>query len=151
MAIGPVSLITSALDLSVVKLLRSAINSPGNQTPSGLGPVPTYPPGPGTIGPRPVHEPEPRFEPRPVHHPTPRIEGRPVHRPEPRIEPGPAPRLAPTEPEQPRISESPLQPPWAKPVWKTLPAIPLASQERLKMLLQRPDPPIKGSVFDTFI
>lgn len=154
MAIAPVGLLTAALDLSLVRMLRRAINSPGNLTPSGLGPIPTYPLGPGGaggIGPRPVHEPEPRLEPRPVVHPTPRIEPRLVHHPEPRVVELPPAVESPREPEMSRVPESPLAPPWKHPLWEKLPPVPPPTVARLKMFVQRPDALAKGSVFDTFI
>jgi hypothetical protein len=140
--IGPhIAAVTAALDLHVVRLLRAAMASADKGACGGPAGLRVHPQP--RIDPRPVIHPTPRINPRPVVHPTPRIEGRLVHRPT-NIEP-PAP-VAPIECETPRITQSPIQPPWKVLPWNQLPP----PKPPLKVCVKPPDVVRTGTIFDAF-
>ncbi len=142
MGIGPqIAAVTAALDLSLVRLLRGAMAAADKQ---GGGPLGTSAGG-LQPGPRPVAHPQPRIDPRPVIHPTPRIEPRLVYRPH-RIETPPPPAPVPVDCETPRITKSPIQPPWKVLPWDQLPP----PKPPLKVHIQPPDVIRTGTIFDTF-
>ena len=135
-----IAAVVAALDLKLVRLLRSAMNA----TPSGrahpLGPAPTRPPR--------QFDPDPLFEPRPHVHPTPRFEPRPVHRPEPSFR-APAPLPPPTcepPPCEPCPKRYRIEPPWAVMAWET----PIPPKHPVKVHIIRPDTISKGSLIDFF-
>lgn len=145
-----IELITAALDLQLVRLLREAIRTA--DTASGkTHPIPFIGPAPAP----PIRQPDglvptPRFEPRPVHHPAPRFEPRPVIPPRPCELPPPL--CPPVDGERPRITPSPIEP-----VWKTLPpvepdAINNVVASEVKLIWRRPDLiHSKGAILDVFI
>lgn len=123
----------------IIGAMRAADAASGKGQPAcRLGPAPSV------IQPRFVHHPDPRIEPRQVIDPTPRFESRTVYHPRPAIAPRPGP---PVEVEKPRITPSPITPPW-----KTRPAIEAAAPKvPLKVHVVRPDIAIKGTMLDLFM
>jgi hypothetical protein len=107
-----IALVTAALDLQLVRLIRAAIAPPVCRGPGSCLPTDRFEP-------RDVLQPTPRFEPRPVVSPTPRIEPRPVITPTPRVEVPPVQygTTAPPDPGHPprRLT---LEPPWAVLPWE---------------------------------
>ena len=137
-----VNLLVASLDLKLVQLVRGAMRAADAAGGRGcsahpLGPAPT------PVG-RLVHRPQSRIDPRPVIHPTPRFEPRPVLHPRPAEAPPAAP---PASPEVPRITRSPLEPPWKVLPWEAPPALP----PKTKIIVKPPDLPNKGRLFDVFI
>jgi hypothetical protein len=137
------ALAVATLDLELVKLLRGAIRA-ADMAGGKLAPDGTAVPGP-RIEPRKVIEPTPRFLPRKVIHPSPRFEPRFVVHPASRIEVQPAPPAA--DPEHPRQSSSPIQPPWKQLVWNA----PIPKPVQPKVVQYRTDIQNKGSLLDLFI
>ena len=137
-----VNLLVASLDLQLVRLLRDAIRTADLSSGKGAGIG-----GAAGVGPRPVATPTPRIESRPVIHPTLRIEPRmsahPV-KPEPPVD---VVVISTHEPEQSRIKQSPIQPPWKVLPWEK----PSEPEPKLKVIQRRPDVPVKGTVFDVFI
>ena len=150
------SLIVASLDLQVVRLLRGAIRAAdaasGQGIPaSGLGPAPSPEP-------RRHLRPEPVIEPRRHIHPEPRIEPRRVFHPEPRVDVAAVSDCAaccPTEAVcEPRITKSPIEPPWKVLPWEDRcdpspcpgPRVP-----KIKLTVYRPDIARKGALIDFFL
>lgn len=135
-----INLITAALDLQLVRLLRAATADDAEmlaRVQRKHDPVPE-------ILPRKRIEPTPRFEPRPVVHPTPRFEPRPV------ITPSPA-ESAPT-PDSVRGASHSQKSHLPPPCWKALPSeIPSEPAQTVKLIVHRPDIISKGSLIDLFI
>lgn len=157
MALPPaIDLIVATLDLNLVRSVRHAMRAADLAAGRGQ-PVSSLGPAPSSIRPRPVHEPTPRFEPRPVHEPTPRFDPRPVHHPEPAVRPDvPAPVPAVAEPEQSRIADSPIQPPWKTLPWDAPPTVACPAKAaqvapRLKLVSGRPDVALRGTILDLFV
>lgn len=139
------NLLLAASGLSVVRLLRSAMN--GGAPPSGLGPAPNPLNQPGGAGPRIVAEPDLRIEPRKVIDPAPRFNPRPVITPSPawteNLQVG-------GEPRQPEIYSRLTSP--IEPVWKTLPLEQTTQPSpQVKINIIRPDIVSKGMLLDLFI
>jgi len=140
--VSGVSLISASLDLRLVRMLRAAM------TPVNIGQ--SLPPAPtGDVrGSRLVAEPTPRFEPRKTVDPTPRIAPRPVYHPRPvNVQRPLIPIPAVVEPEQSRITKSPIEPPWKTLPWQQPPS----PQPPLKIVLKQPDVVTRGTVFDAFV
>lgn len=138
------SLITAALDLSVVRLVRGAIAANLDGTPGPLGTVVRS--HRGDILPRQVHRPDPRIEPREVISPTPRVEPRETVHLDPRVSVGETPCTAHPTPPAGKSGSDVLPPPWELPVWRT----PLPPKPILKLVLHRPDTRHKGTLLDRF-
>jgi hypothetical protein len=138
------SLVAAGMDLSLVRLMRSAMNA-GAACPGGRSLI-AQPAD--RFEPRQRIEPTPRIEPRIRIRPTPRIEPRIVHRPTPVIAPNKPSAPPPCElmPEKP-ADASPLAPPWKQPVGQT----PVQPLPKIKVHLHRPDMIHKGSLLDLFI
>lgn len=135
-----INLITSTLDLQLVRLLRAAT---ADDAALAAG-VHRRPEPQSEILARKRIDPSPRFEPRPVIHPTPRFEPRPVITPSPADAPPSLDRACATA--RARKSVLPL------PVWKTLPSeIPSNPSQTIKLVFHRPDIISKGSLIDLFI
>jgi len=140
-----VALLAAVLDLSevqsVVRAMRT-VDQPGKNNPVlSLNPEP-----------RPVIQPEPRYEPRRVIHPTPRYERRPIIHPEPRIEQ----KLndcsgdgssRPVVVVKAAEAESPLQPPWKTVPWKS----PLQPAPKVKVACYHPDIIRRGTLLDLLV
>jgi hypothetical protein len=144
------ALAVAVSDLKVVRLLRDAINSGLPKT----GPLGTIPPGanPHTprprpkfggsaqlnrnLQPRPTLRPQPRIEPRPTIHPQPRVvDPPPVCLPEPSCEDGSLKLRCPI-----------------RPVWETLPPVPVPSDyPAVKVFPQKVDVIHKGTLLDLFV
>jgi len=147
-----VQLLTAALDLKLVTLLRGAMRSAdiasGRMEPvSQLGPAPTPPPPAG------LH-PEPVIEPRLHFHPTPRFEPRPVIHLAARVEqPAPINLPTPVEVDPPACGcdtggKTPsLLPPWSIMPWQN----PVMPRPKVKVVQYRPDIISKGSLLDFFV
>jgi len=142
------SLIVATMDLKVVQLLRDAMRTADLSSGKGM---------PGALGvgaqfePRQRLHPTPVIEPRQHLHPTPRIEPRLVYhaRPGAVVPPcaRPDPSAPPANPEMPRITRSPIEPPWKVLPWEQ----PAPVTPKLKVVLRRPDVEAKGTLFDVFI
>jgi hypothetical protein len=135
------SLLVAATDLRVVQLIRRAIRNADHVTHQ----LQAGPPGPDPT-PHFKSHPTPHIEPRLSITPTPRIEPRLVYRPH-KIEPPniASPSTIPVD--SAKIKESPIQPPWRALPW----AQPAQPAPKLKVVIRRPDVPVKGSVFDVFV
>ncbi|MCC6421930.1 MAG: hypothetical protein IT447_00445 [Phycisphaerales bacterium] len=136
-----ISLLTAALDLKLIQMLRQAMQ-PAGQSTGGLPVVQT----PAAIyEPRQHLHPTPRIEPRMVYHPTPRIEPRLVYHPTPDTAPAPPP-AAPLPPPCKPFSPIP-------PVWKKLPPIhhEQSAGPKIKVVHRPPDIIHKGSLIDFFM
>jgi len=137
-----VDLLVATLDLQLVRLLRDAIRTA--DLSSGKGSVGV---GAAGSGARPIATPTPRIGPRPVIHPTVRIEPRMSAHPVKADPPVDIVVLSTVQPEQSRIKQSPIQPPWKVLPWEK----PSQPEPKLKVIERRPDVPVKGTVFDVFI
>ena len=149
---GNVQVLTAALDLKLVTLLRGAMRAAdiasGRMEPvSQLGPAPTPPPPLGL-------NPEPVFEPRLHIHPTPVFEPRQVIHLTPRVQQPPPITLPASIQIEPAPcgcgsghSSSPIQPPWAIMPWQN----PVPPAPKVKVVKVRPDIISKGSLIDFFI
>lgn len=142
-SIGPssISLITAALDLQLVRLLRAATADDAAMLTQAR---PSCQPPPEILPRRRIH-PTPKFEPRPVVHPSPRFESRPVISPTPEEALLPPPQCVPDH--APCHGKLAIQPPW-----KVLPTEkPSQVAQPVKVVVHRPDIISKGSLIDLFI
>jgi hypothetical protein len=133
----------AALDLSLVRLLRTAMAPGAGSAVARLGPTPS----PFSV--RQNHRPDPVIEPRRHVQPTPRFEPRPVHHPEPRFsqrEDRGLPPIVVLEP-SPCRSKSPIEPPWKVLPWEK----PLPPRPEIKVWVKLPDKTnSKGALIDLF-
>lgn len=142
---GGVSLLVAALDLSLVRSIRSAMRAADLAAGGVPGPLGTIQDR-HTIHPQTVHEPEPRIEPRKVIHPTPHFLPRPVIHPVERYEILPPVPVRAEQTEHPVHLGAPLPPPWKQPIWET----PIPPQPVIKVITLKPDIQNKGSLIDIF-
>jgi hypothetical protein len=142
------SLIIAGAELSVVSLLRGAINANLPKT----GPLGTIPPNanPATPQPQPklAFRPADKFEPRHVVHPEPRFEPRPVIHPTPRTESVPPQYVTAIDgPKMESTSDNPIQPPWRKIPWTDEPQLAV----EVNVVKQSVDLIHKGTLLDLFV
>jgi hypothetical protein len=140
-----VSLITAALDLSVVRLIRGAVSANLVGKPGPLGTV-VRPVACRRIATRFVHHPDPRIEPRRTISPTPNIEPRQTIHPRPSVAPVEVSPVVVAPSDLPTHEPSVLPPPWLLPLWQT----PLPPTPIVKLSLHRPDTRHKGTLLDRF-
>ncbi len=140
---------TAALDLKLIKLLRSAMAAAGQSGGAGTGvrsiPI-AGPTGNSAAHDRVVLHPQPRIEPRRIIHPTPRYQPRPVLHPAPRLDdllPLPLANCASPASDKPPT----LPPPWATVAWK----MPVPPPVTIKPIIIRVDVHHKGTLLDLFI
>jgi hypothetical protein len=138
-------LLIAAMDLSLVKMIRSAMQTADAGAAAALGG------GGGGIGPAATYTPTPHFNPRIVLHPTPRFEARKVLHPEARVQFQHQDRLA-TRGVAPTISSSHSSHSTVNPVWNHLPSVHHSHTAcHVKPQILRTDIRNKGSLIDTVI
>lgn len=140
-----ISLITAALDLSVVRLIRGAISANLVGKTGPLGTV-VRPVKSGQVATRFVHHPDPRIEPRRSVTPTPTIEPRQTIHPTPTMAPVGVSSATPPPGDTTSRGDPVLPPPWMLPHWQ----MPLPPTPIVKLSLHRPDTRHKGTLLDRF-